>query len=101
MLGSLVEGAYQQSDLVLAALTHEDTDANAPPILHYRRFDIPLDAQNLHRIGCSDLATDIDSIVPMDRLDSLYALLQIGRRAGECELDGTLFEPSFDVRPTP
>jgi hypothetical protein len=101
MLTSMIDGMKQQSDLVLAALTHDDDGATAQSIVHYQRFDVPLDAQSLRRLGLSDLAADVDSILPMDRADNLMPLLEIGRRAGQTDLDNRLFDPSFDVRPTP
>jgi hypothetical protein len=108
---SMVAGLKQQSDLALAALTHEDTRElstsmrddgaveTAPSILRYRRFDVVLDAPTLKKIGLSELGDDLDSIVRMDRADQIGSHLEIGRRAGERDLDDGFFSLSFDVRP--
>ena len=113
VLSSMVAGLKQQSDLALAALTHEDTRElsavmrddgaveTAPSILRYRRFDVVLDAPTLKKIGLSELADDLDSIVRMDRADQIGSHLEIGRHAGERDLDDGLFSVSFDVRPGP
>jgi hypothetical protein len=99
MIVSMIDGMKQQSDLVLAALTHDDESPNGQSILRYQRFDVALEAPTLHRIGLAALAAHIDSVVSMDRTDSLMPLLRIGIQAGQMDLDGRVFDASFDVRP--
>ncbi len=111
VISAMVAGLKQQSDLALGALTHEDTLAlsapmpetpsaeSAPSILNYRRFEVPLDAATMKKIGLPELADDIESILMMDRPDRIASHLDIGRRCGERDLHEDLFSLSFDVRP--
>jgi len=112
-VSAMVSGMKHQSDLALAALTHEDTRElsdgargdsavrNARSILRYRRFDVALDAPNVSRIGLPEFADDIDSLAPSNRTDLIPAHLEIGTRAAERDMDENLFSLSFDVRPRP
>lgn len=109
----MVNGLKQQSELALATLTHEDTNLlpatihenremeYASSILRYWRFDVALEARTLKEIGLPEITVDIDSIVAMDRADKINSHLEIGRCAGDRDLDDSLFSLSFDVRPMP
>jgi hypothetical protein len=113
VITSMVSGLKQQSDLALAALTHEDigdpssgrgdegSSSPRPSVLSYRRFDVALDAVKLRALGFVDQDVDQDKIVDMYRLDEIETHLQIGQRAGNHDVHGDLFSMSFDVRPLP
>ena len=112
-VSSLVAGLKEQSELVLAALTHEDTSAptaarpnaavarSSSPILTYRRLDVELSAAALTAIGLPDLASQLDSLIRVDAESQLENLLEIGRRCGTRDIDEDFLSASFDVRPRP
>jgi uncharacterized protein len=111
-LSALIAGLRQQSDLALAALTHEGVEPRTqvtghnsvegePSILNYKRFDVALDAATLQKIGLADLAQNVDSISQMNRADLIASHLDIGRQAAARDLGSDLFSPSFEVRPRP
>jgi hypothetical protein len=107
---TLIAGLKEQSDLALAALTHNDTqqlagesdgDESRPSVLSYRRFDVVLDAAHLVEIGLGNLAQRIDQVTSIDEPEMTDPHFEIGKRVSEFDMKGDLFQPSFDVRPLP
>ena len=112
VITTAMEGLKEQSNFALSAFTRQDSQFQfldeyddeqafnvSPGMLRYRRFDVVLNSSNLRELGFPELSDQVNDLIRIDSISQLDAQLEIGRRAGERDLNSSLFSNSFEVRP--